>query len=333
MSVPLDRRTLLGGSAAAFAAAALPAALRAQAVPQPLRLNIFGGTDAWPVYVIAAKRLLEPLGYAPSIVTTGGSVAQFQALQSGSADLALTALDNVVAYDEGQGDPAVTGTFDGAAFLGISSGSLALLVRPDVTSYAQLRGATLAVDAPNTGFSFVLRRMLQNNGIAPGGYSFAAVGNTQKRFDAMVAGQAAGAVVSTPFDLLGVQKYGFHVLGTALSALGHYQATVMAAQRSWLAAHAAAAAAFVRAYRGATAWLADPANHTEAAAILTRGAELPPDVVAQIAPRILADPNGFSRSGAFDMAGVATVLSMREAYAVPPKKLRPPQAYLDPRFL
>jgi len=69
--------------------------------------------------------------------------------------------------------------------------------------------------------------------IAPGEYSFVAVGSTQRRFDAMVAGQAAGGVVATPFDLLGQQKYGFHVLGSAIDVLGHYQATAVMARRSW----------------------------------------------------------------------------------------------------
>ena len=108
---------------------------------------------------------------------------------SADADLALTAMDNVVAYDSGQGDPSVTGDLDLFAFLGIGPGFLRLLVRPEITSYDQLRGKTFAVDAPATGFSFVLRRLLQKHGIMPGEYSFVALGSTQKRFDGMVVGR------------------------------------------------------------------------------------------------------------------------------------------------
>jgi len=297
--------------------------------PVPLRLNIFGGVDAWPVYVIHDKGLLDC-----TLTTTAGSVAQFQHMMAGDADLALTALDNVVGYDEGQGDPTVTGPFDLAGVIGIGPGSLKLLVRPEITSYAQLRGKTFAVDAPGTGFSFVLRRLLEKNGIMPGEYSFVAVGSTQRRFDAMVAGQAVAGMVASPYDLLGQQKNGFHVLSSAIDILGHYEATVIMARRSWAAAHRPAVVAFVKAYRDAVAWLYDPKNRSEAMAILAKNnADLPPDLVAQIAPVVLGSPASYTRDGKFDVAGVNTVLELRAAYATPKKDLGTAPKYIDPSYL
>ncbi len=320
------RRGFVAGSAASIGAFAGATAIgRPQA---PLRLNIFSGVDAWPIYVMHDKGFLDC-----ALTATPGSVPQFQHMLAGDADLALTAMDNIVGYDEGQGDPAVTGPFDLAGVLGIGPGFLKLVVRPDITSYEQLRGKTLAVDAPGTGFSFVLRRMLEKNGIMPGQYSFVAVGSTQRRFDAMVAGQAVAGVVSTPFDLLGRQKYGFHVLSSAIDVLGHYEATVIMARRSWAGTHRPAVISFVRAYRAAVAWLYDPANRTEASAILTRNAGLPPDLVAQIAPAILGSAGSYSRDGSFDAAGVKTVLELRAAYATPKKELGAAAKYIDQSYL
>ncbi len=323
----LSRRGFVaGGGALIGALTGASAAGRAQTVP--LRLNIFGGVDAWPVYVMHDKGLLDCV-----LTPTPGSVPQFQHMMAGDADLALTAMDNIVGYDEGQGDPAVAGPFDLAGVLGIGPGFLKLVVRPDVTAYEQLRGKTFAVDAPGTGFSFVLRRMLEKNGIMPGDYSFVAVGSTQRRFDAMVAGQAVAGVVATPFDLLGAQKYGFHVLSSAVDVLGHYQATAVMVRRSWAATNRPAIVTFVRAYRSAVAWLYDPANRAEAMAILARNADLPPDLVAQIAPLVLGSAASYSRDGRFDIAGVNTVLELRAAYATPKKALGPASKYLDRSYL
>ena len=230
------RGRFAAGSAAVLAAIAGGARI-AGAQTVPLRLNVFGGLDAWTIYVIHDRGLMNAAGYDVSLTTTPGSVPQFAHMLAGDADIALTAMDNVVAYDSGQGDPSVTGDLDFFAFLGIGPGFLRLLVRPEITSYDQLRGKTFAVDAPSTGFSFVLRRMLEKNGIMPGEYSFVALGSTQKRFDGMVAGQAVGGMVASPFDLIGAQKYGFRVLGNAADTLGHYEATVMMARRSWAATH------------------------------------------------------------------------------------------------
>jgi ABC-type nitrate/sulfonate/bicarbonate transport system substrate-binding protein len=314
----------------AGACVGVPSIVRAQTVP--LRLNVFGGVDAWPIYVIRDKGLLGRAGFDVTITTTPGSVPQFQHMMAGDADLALTAMDNLIAYDEGQGDPSVPGPFDLAGYLGMASGTNKLVVGPGITSFAQLRGKPFAVDALATGFSFVLRRILEKNGIAPGEYSLDPLGATQRRFDAIAAGQCVGAVVSTPFDLLGQQKYGFHVLASALETLGHYEATIIMARRSWAAAHRPALSAFVRAYRDAVTWLYDPANRTEAMAILVRAADLPADVVAQVTPAILGSPY-FTRDGAFDIAGIQTVLELRAAYATPKKALGPPAKYIDTSYL
>lgn len=324
------RRLIAGGAAAVSVLAARPLPLRAQA--QPLRVNIFGGLDAWPVYVLHDKGLMGD-GYDLALTTTPGSVPQFQHMMNGDADLGLTAMDNVVAYDSGQGDPSVTGDIDVVAFLGIGPGSLALVVRPEITSYEQLRGKAFGVDAPGTGFSFVLRRMLQNNGILPGQYTFVPLGSTQKRFEGMVAGQCVGGVVSAPFDVIGERQYGFHVLGTALQALGHYQATVMMVRRSWAAAHRPAVVAFVRGYRAARAWLYDPANRAEAMAILARNAGIDPQIIAQIAPAVLGSQASYSRDGSFDLAGVQAVMDLRAAYAIPKKTLPGEQAFIDTSYL
>lgn len=322
-------RFLAAGAAAVAGAAGSGRIARAQATP--LRLNLFGGLDAWPMYVIHDKNLLA--GYDLALTTTTGSVPQFQQMMSGAADLASTAFDNVVAYDAGQGDPSITGDLDFFAFLGVGPGSLRLVVRPEITSYDQLRGKAFAVDAPATGFSFVLRRMLEKNGIVPGEYSLISLGSTQKRFDGMVAGQCVGAVIGAPFDIIGAQKYGFRVLASALDVLGHYQAGVMMARRSWAAANRPALVAFVRAYRAATAWLYAPANRSEAMAILAKNTDLTLEIIAQVTPGVLGAAGAYTRDGRFDLAGVKTVMELRAAYAVPKKALADPQAFIDTRFL
>lgn len=327
---PTRRRFVAGAAAAATAFGG--ALTSASAQTAPLRVNMFGGLDAWPMYVLRERGFMKAAGFDLTLITTTGSVPQFQAMMNGGADLASTAMDNVVAYDVGQGDPAVTGDLDFVAFLGVGPGSLKLVVRPEITSFDQLRGKAFAVDAPATGFSFVLRRMLEKKGIKPDEYSFVSLGSTQKRFDGMVAGQCVGGVIGSPYDIIGAQKYGFHVLGSAIDVLGHYQAGVMMARRSYAATHGPVLSAFVRGYRDATAWMYAPANRTEALAILTRNADLPPEIVAQVGPATLA-AGGFSRDGTFDVAGVNTVMELRAAYATPKKAIADPKTFIDLKYL
>jgi ABC-type nitrate/sulfonate/bicarbonate transport system substrate-binding protein len=297
------------------------------AVKAPLRLSIFAGIDAWPAYVIRERGLLDV-----ELSPTPGSVPQVAGMMAGDFDMALTAMDNIIAYNEGQGEAAVAGPFDFVAVLGVSPGSLNLVVQPGITTYEQLRGQTLAVDAVGTGFSFVLRRMLESRGILPGDYSFVAVGSTQKRFEAIAAGRAAGGLVGSPYERIGSETHGFNVLGSALDTLKSYQGSVAMVRRSWAAGHRSEIVAFIRAYREAQTWLFDPANFAAAADILVRASGLPAGVIARIGPGVLAERALDFASGAFDRAGVETVLELRAAYAAPPMALKPAASYLDSSF-
>ena len=76
-----------------------------------------------------------------------------------------TAFDNVVAYQEGQGAAKLDRTPDLFAFMGATQVELAFIVAPEIKSYQDLKGKTLALDALSTGFAFVLYEMLTKSGL------------------------------------------------------------------------------------------------------------------------------------------------------------------------
>ncbi len=58
--------------------------------------------------------------------------------------------------------------------MGGNSGLNSLFVQPEIKSYEQLRGTTMAVDAPNTAFALLLYKMLDVKGIKRSDYKVAA---------------------------------------------------------------------------------------------------------------------------------------------------------------
>ena len=72
-------------------------------------------------------------------------------------------------------------TPDFFAFMGFTQGSVRLVVNPDLKSYQDLRGKTLAVDAVTTGYSLVLQKLLQAGGLEAGAYRLESVGGTAWR--------------------------------------------------------------------------------------------------------------------------------------------------------
>ena len=136
---------------------------------------------------------------------TTNSMQQLSGLIRGEWDLGLTGFDNVVAYQEGQGEAEIDREPDLFVFMGGDDAFLRLVVQPDVRSYADLKGKILSVDALTTGFAFVLRRMLALNGIDESDVSFERAGGVLQRFEALKQGKHAGTLLITPFDLMAEQ--------------------------------------------------------------------------------------------------------------------------------
>jgi len=111
--------------------------------------RIRGGFN-WPIWAAQEKGFFRENGVEVQITPTPGSVYQLVNLIDGKFDIAMTAIDNLIAYREGQGEDAKTGP-DLIAVMGADQGFLKLVAVPEVKSIADLRGTTLSVDARSTG--------------------------------------------------------------------------------------------------------------------------------------------------------------------------------------
>lgn len=314
--------------AATVSAAAAPRIVLAQATPVRV-IGFFSGTTL-PLWIADTKGFFGRENLNVTLTATPGSVYQFQHLSAGDFDMATTALDNIIAYDEGDGEAPLPNPADFVAIMGGDSGFLELWARPEINSYADLRGKLLAVDAVRTGFTFVLRTMLQKKGLAPADYSLEAVGNTGARFARMQRGTDCVGGLLTPPANITAKALGFKLLDVATDVLGPYQAGVLVARRSWLAGNGETAVRFIRAVRAATTWLYEPANRADAAAILAERTKIEVPAAAALMPTLLDAKTGINRTGAIDPAGVKNVLGLRSTYTQ--KSLTDPLKYYDATY-
>ena len=310
------------------AAALVPRPAFAQAVPVRV-IGFFSGTTL-PLWVADAKGFFARENLSVTLTPTPGSVYQFQHLSAGDFEIGSTALDNIVAYDDGEGEAPLPSPADFVAIMGGDSGFLQLWARPEISSYADIRGKLLAVDAVRTGFTFVLRRMLQAHGIAPGEYDLVPVGNTGARLARMKQGtDCVGGLLAPPADVA-ARAAGFKLLDLATDVIGAYQAGVLVARRSWLAGNSEVAVRFIRAVRGALAWIYTPANRSEAAALLAERTKIALPAAAALLPTLVDPKVGFDRNGAFSSDGIRNVLALRAAYTG--KTPGDPLKYYDPSY-
>jgi ABC-type nitrate/sulfonate/bicarbonate transport system substrate-binding protein len=298
-----------------------------------VRLIVFPGGFNWPVWVAQQRGFFARHDVAVDVAETPGSVFQWTSLATGDARIAITLMDNVVAYREGQGEGPVA-VSDAVALMALDNRAMPVLVtQPSLTRYADLRGGVLAVDAVKTGNALVLMGMLERGGLARHDYRLVRAGGVKQRFDAMRRGEYAGALFNSPFEGL-LRDLGFNALDSAAMLMPHFQGHVVAARAGWAEANRRTVVGFLRAMLDAVAWLYEPANRPEAFAIYAQNLPDSSASAAETSYSVLFDPaHGFPRDGAIDVDGVRAVLGLRERYGEPGKPLANAQAYCDDRFL
>jgi ABC-type nitrate/sulfonate/bicarbonate transport system substrate-binding protein len=316
--------TLAVAAALVFAAGVA----RAQ-TEKPLEVIVFAGGFNWPIWAAEKQGFFAQHHIAIHLTPTPGSEFQLKNLIEGKFDIAHTAIDNVIAYMEGQGEAKVSVTPDLFAFMGGDNGFLRLVTLPEIKSYADLKGKELTVDARTTGYAFVLEKMLQKGGLKDSDYELVKAGGVLARFEDLMQQKHAGTLLLSPFEVP-AQAKGFNLLGSAIDVFGHYQGLVGAARRGWAKEHRAELEGYIQAYIQGLDWLYDRKNKDAAIALFRENLRnASPEIAAKSYDILLAPKGGFARQAQIDMAGVKTVLALRSEYGEPRKTLTRPAKYID----
>lgn len=299
--------------------------------PAKLEVIVFAGGFNWPIWVAQEKGFFRENGVEVTVSPTPGSVYQLVNVIDGKFDIAMTAIDNLIAYREGQGEDPKVGP-DLVAVMGADQGFLKLVTVPEITSIGGLRGKTVSVDARTTGYAFVLFELMERGGLREPDYKVERAGGVLQRFQALMDKKHDGTLLLSPFEVQ-AEARGFHTLASASQVLGPYQGLVAGVRQSWAANHREALVGYIRAYVKGVEWLYDPANKTEAIALFRKNLPSMPAAGVEASYRLLLDPQtGFQRSGAISLEGVNQVLALRSKWAEQKKELGPPTKYYDSTY-
>jgi ABC-type nitrate/sulfonate/bicarbonate transport system substrate-binding protein len=296
--------------------------------PAPLRVISFDGGWNLPVWAAQRQGYFEANRVAVQIAYTPSSGFLVASLFDGKYDVALALADNLIAYQEGQGEAKIPADPDLTVFMSGDGGFLSVVAAPSIHSFADLKGKTLSVDAMTTGAAFVLRELVTRNGIAEGDVTYVRAGGTANRYKDLLAGKHDATLLRTPFELL-AQNRGYHVLANA-EALGAYEGTVGYVRQTFARDHEAQLIGFLKGYKAGLDFVVDPANRGIAEALLVANIRDMTPALAKQAYDLLLDPqHGLTRDLKPDEKGIANVLALRSKYATPPKTLDDPMKYVD----
>jgi ABC-type nitrate/sulfonate/bicarbonate transport system substrate-binding protein len=292
-----------------------------------LTISTFAGATNLPVWIALDKGYFTKEGLDVTHDITRGSQPVMEGLMSGKYQFASAALDNTIAYAEGQGDVKID-NYDVVAIMGVHSGMNKIVTRPEIKALKDIKGKAVAVDATNSGYGLVMYKILEMNGLKRDqDYSVLAVGSGPNRMTAMKDGKAVAAALSPPEDSK-AKNEGYNILADATEIIGAYQGSAYIVRRAWAKEHEKEVLAFIRGLVAASNSVFD--DKAGALAVMKKRINGLSDADAEaIYAELTAGKGGLNRGAKMNFDGVKMLLDLRNQYSGSDKKLTDPNKYVD----
>ena len=314
--------TIIGKSLVAAVLAATSIVASGAQAQDKLKVIVFPGLSNLAQFAAESQGFYKKRNLAVELINTPNSDELRKGLAEGRYDIAHGGVDNAVAQVEND-------KTDLFIFMGGNSGLNSLFVQPEIKSYEQLRGTTMAVDAPNTAFALLLYKMLDVKGIKRSDYKVAPVGATHLRLAAMLKDKTYSAAMLSPPGSIQAAKAGLKDLGSAVSVVGPYQSDGGWVLRSWGKAHADTLTRYIQANVEGIRWALDPKNRAALTAVVAARLKLPAEVVTE-SMKVADDQRGFAADARFDIEGFRNVLKLRATHLGTWGGVAPaPEKYID----
>jgi ABC-type nitrate/sulfonate/bicarbonate transport system substrate-binding protein len=315
----ITRRKVMAGAAAA---AVLGGHSDIASAQDKLRVIVFPGMSNVPQFAAEAQGYYKKRGLDVELINTPNSTELRNGLAEGRYDIAQGGVDNAVAQVE-------TAKVDLFIFMGGNSGLNSLFVQPEINSFDDLRGKTVAVDSPNTAFALLMYKMLDVKGIKRNEYTPKPFGGTNQRLKAMLTDKSVAAGMLSPPGSIHAKRGGLKDFGSAVSVVGPYQADAGWVLRKWGKANEDVLTRYIAANIEGMRWALNPANRPALIALMEKRLMQSNDIVTE-ALKIADEQKSYQVDARFDLEGFRNVLKLRaEMLGTWGGKPPAPDKYLD----
>lgn len=208
-----------------------------------------------------------------------------------------------------------------------------LIVRPDIKSFADLKGKVAGLSTPGDTITLSTVRLLAHKGIKPADIRAKAVVGTGARFDCLKSGECAAVPMGQPEDL-GAIKQGFPRLGYTYEAGADLIFNVDMTRRAWGEKNPDTLVRFVRAFAASYEFMNDPKNRGEVTHIVMESLKVSEEIARQIfAPYLEPDKNVLPKRGEISLKAFNQVLVLMGEAGVVPTPVPAAERFVDLRYL
>jgi ABC-type nitrate/sulfonate/bicarbonate transport system substrate-binding protein len=226
------------------------------------------------LYTAQRKGFLEREKITLEIVRLPGVHHMIEGLDKNTVDVSHTATPYLIqAVLKGSNTAAIVG--------GPANTIFSLIAKPEIKSFAALKGKLITMSLPVDTISIASRLLLAKHGLTEPAYRTKELIGTKTRASCLASGECDAAPLGQPDDILFVAK-GYSKLGDSLEVIPVLQFNVIAARRDWAAKNRDVAVRFARAFGNAYKFMRDPKNRDEVTTILAETTGATPQIARQM---------------------------------------------------
>jgi ABC-type nitrate/sulfonate/bicarbonate transport system substrate-binding protein len=260
------------------------------------------------------------------ITIPGGTDKMVVALEHGVVDVTQTATPYLI-----------QAVIRGSDAIGVASETAnpiySLIVKPEIRSFADLKGRLLGLSLPVDTISISMRRLLALKGLGDGDYRVKELVGTPVRFDCLTRGECDGVPLGQPDDLIALTE-GYRRLGLSTEAVASFQFQLLAVKRSWAVSNKDALVRFVRAIATTFRFIRNPANRDEVIKTMVSVTGSTEHIARQTLALYFEPERGvMPKQGEVSIAGLAQVIAFMGDGGVLARPLPQPERFIDLQYL
>ncbi len=249
------------------------------------------------------------------------------AMEDGSVDMSRQQLPLLI-HD------AITGSGRGP-YVGVavtaSNPVYFLVVRPEINSYDDLRGKTVAVTNLHDGITVWVQKLMALNGLQNEDVTLKIIAGSQARSACLVAGECDAAILAQP-AVFGALDAGFHSLGIT-NEIEPLQYMVDIVKPAWAAANRDLVLKYIRATTAAMRFIEDPMNRDEVVRVTMEFMNEPEDRVREMLSYIWDPQNRvLPQLAAIDMNSISETIALLGEYGVLEQPWPSAERFIDPTY-
>jgi ABC-type nitrate/sulfonate/bicarbonate transport system substrate-binding protein len=310
------------GAGALQAEAAESVTLRFGQIPSTAR-----SVSSLPHFIAEQRGFLAREGITLELKPiAGGTDKMVAALDQGSVDVTQTATPYLIRA-------ALAGS-DAVAIVGGTANPIySLIAKPEIKSFADLKGSVVGLSLAVDTISISMRKLLALKGLRDVDYTVKELVGTPVRFDCLKRGECDAVPLGQPEDFLAIAQ-GYRRLGLSTEAVGSFQFEVIAARRSFGAANKHALVRFVRAMGAAYRFIRDTTNRDAVAQSIVALTGSSDEIARQTLKLYFEPEQGvMPKQGEIDLKGLAQVIAFMGEGGVIKPPLPSPERFVDLQYL